>query len=97
MQETRVQLMGWEDQWQPTVPGKSHGQKNLVGCIVHGVARVRQDLTTKPKPSMTLFSGGFSLSRFPLACGSPSTPKLPIPEDILLSRYFPQSPRVESY
>ena len=52
---------------------------------------------SEPKPSMTLVSGDFSLNRFPLACGSPATPQLPISEDTLLSQYFPQSPRVESY
>ena len=38
MQETWVQSLGWEDpwrkEWQPTpvsLPGESHGQKNLVG------------------------------------------------------------------
>ena len=37
VQETRVQSLGWEDplekEWQPTpvsLPGKSHGQRNLV-------------------------------------------------------------------
>ena len=38
MQETWVQSLGWEDpwrkEWQPTpvsLPGESHGQRNLVG------------------------------------------------------------------
>ena len=38
MQETRVQLLGWEDtwrrKWQPTavfLPGESHGQRSLTG------------------------------------------------------------------
>ena len=38
VQETRVQLPGWEDpwrrKWQPTpvfLPGKSHGQRTLAG------------------------------------------------------------------
>ena len=38
MQETQVQSLGWEDllekTWQPTpvfLPGKFHGQRNLVG------------------------------------------------------------------
>ena len=39
MQETRLPSLGWEDplegrKWQPTpvfFPGKSHGQKSLVG------------------------------------------------------------------
>ena len=47
MQETRVQFLGQEDplgkEWQPTpvfLPGKSHGQRSLVGYSL-GVARVR--------------------------------------------------------
>ena len=39
MQETWVQALGWEDpwrrKWQSTpvlLPGKSHGQRRLVGC-----------------------------------------------------------------
>ena len=41
--ETRVQFLGWEDPWrrnlQPTsvfLPGKFHGQRNLVGYIPWG-------------------------------------------------------------
>ena len=30
------------------LPGKSHGQRSLVGYIVHGVAKVGHNLTTKP-------------------------------------------------
>jgi len=36
--------------WQPTpvfLPGKSHGQRSLAGCIVHGVTRVGHDFATK--------------------------------------------------
>ena len=32
----------WRRQWHPTpvlLPGKSHGRRSLVGCIVHGVAK----------------------------------------------------------
>ena len=43
MQETWVQSLGWEDPlekgWQPTpvfLPGKSHGQRNLVGYSPEG-------------------------------------------------------------
>ena len=43
VQETRVLPLGWEDhlkrKWQPTLvslPGKSHGQKSLVGCSPWG-------------------------------------------------------------
>ena len=31
----------WRRKWQPTLvclPGKSHGQRSLAGCVVHGVA-----------------------------------------------------------
>ena len=43
MQETRVQALGWEDpwrrKWQSTpvlLPGKSHGQRRLVGYSLWG-------------------------------------------------------------
>ena len=46
MQETLVQPLGrenpWRRKWQPTpvsVPGKSHGQKSLADCTVHGVTK----------------------------------------------------------
>ena len=32
------------------MPGKPHGQRNLAGYTVHGVARVRHDLATKQPP-----------------------------------------------
>ena len=42
-QEIRVRSLGWEDplerKWQPTpvsLPGKSHGQRSLVGCSPWG-------------------------------------------------------------
>ena len=38
--------VGWRRQWHPTpvlLPGKSHGQRSLVGCI-HGVANSRARL-----------------------------------------------------
>ena len=38
----------WRRQWHPTpvlLPGKSHGQRSLVGYIVHGVARSRTRLS----------------------------------------------------
>ena len=44
-----------EKEMQPTpvfLPGKSHGQRSLVGYIVHGVARVTHDLATRP-PSLS--------------------------------------------
>ena len=39
----------WRTKWQPTsvCPGKSHGQRNLLGYTVHGVARVGHNLVTK--------------------------------------------------
>ena len=43
MQETQVRSLGWEDplekEWQPipvSLPGKSHGQRNLVDCSPWG-------------------------------------------------------------
>ena len=53
----------WKRKWQPTpvfLPGKSHGHRRLQFCslsvahrwaTVHGVAKVGQDLVTKPPPS----------------------------------------------
>ena len=41
-----TQQFYWRRQWQPTpvlLPGKSCGQRSVVGCTVHGVARVRHD------------------------------------------------------
>ena len=57
MQETWVQFLGQEDPLEKEVAthsrilawGKSHGQMSL-GATVHGVARVRRDLVTKPPP-----------------------------------------------
>ena len=53
MQETWVQSLGWEDpwrkEWQPTpvsLPGESHGQRNLAGCSPRG-HRVRHDWVTE--------------------------------------------------
>ena len=40
----------WRRKGQPTpvfLPGKSYGQRSLVGSV-HGVTRVRHDLVTKP-------------------------------------------------
>ena len=43
VQETWVRSLGWEEslekKWQPTpvsLPGKSHGQRSLVGCSPWG-------------------------------------------------------------
>ena len=53
VQETQVQSLGWEEpwrrKWQPApvfLPGKSHGQRNLVGYSPWGHKRVRHDLAT---------------------------------------------------
>ena len=53
-QETQVRSLGWEDPWrrkrQPMpvfLPGKSHGQRSLVGYSPWGSQRVRHDLATK--------------------------------------------------
>ena len=54
MLETRVWSLGWEDplgrKWQPTpvlLPGKSHGQRSLVGYS-HGVAKSQTRLSDFP-------------------------------------------------
>ena len=53
-QETWILSLGWEGpwrrKWQPTpvfLPGKSHGQRSLVGYSLFG-QRVGHDLATKP-------------------------------------------------
>ena len=50
-----VRKVPWGRKWLPTpafLPGKSHGERSLVGCT-HAVARVGHDLVTKlpPPPS----------------------------------------------
>ena len=54
MQETEVWSlvgkMSWRRKWQPTplfFPGKSHGQRTLVGYSLWGNKRARHDLATK--------------------------------------------------
>ena len=45
-----VRKIPWWRKWQPTpvfLPGKSHGQKRLVGYSLWGHKRVRYDLVTK--------------------------------------------------
>ena len=51
MQETRVPSLGWEDPLEKeiatnstTLPGKSHGQRSLVGYI-HGVSKSQIQLS----------------------------------------------------
>ena len=55
MQEVQGQSLGREDplekEWRLTpvfLPGKSHGQRSLVGSM--GSQRVRHNLATKPPP-----------------------------------------------
>ena len=55
MWETRVRSLGWEVPWRkkwqsPPVllPGKSHGQRSLVGYTVHGVAKSQIRLSNFP-------------------------------------------------
>ena len=61
MQETRVRSLSWEDswrrKWQPApvvLPGKSHGQRSLVGYSPWGLQRVRHDLATKQQQPQSL-------------------------------------------
>ena len=45
-----VKKIPWRRKWQPTpvfLPGKSHGQRSLVGYSSWGHKRVRRDLATK--------------------------------------------------
>ena len=58
MQETWGRSLGWEDpqeeRRQPTpvsLPGKSHGQRSLVGYSPWGHKRIRHDRATKQKNS----------------------------------------------
>ena len=40
----------WRSKWQPTLvflPGKSHGQRSLVGCTPWGCKRVKHDLVNE--------------------------------------------------
>ena len=46
----------WRRKWQPTpvfLPGKSHGQRNLVGYSPWGCKRVERDLATKINNNFT--------------------------------------------
>ena len=70
MQEIQVQTLVQEDLlrrgWQPTpifFPGKSHGQRNLVGYSPWGVNRVRHDLATNQQKTA-----------HPLSLGAASSP-----------------------
>ena len=52
---SRIRKIPWRRKWQPTplfLPGKSHGQRSLVGYSPYGLyARVGYNLATKPAPS----------------------------------------------
>ena len=53
-----------EGKWQPTpvvLPGKSHGQRSLVGYSPWGRKRVRNDLVTKQQQKVTLQNDAFRL------------------------------------
>ena len=53
-----------EGKWQPTpvvLPGKSHGQRSLVGYSPWGRKRVRNDLVTKQQQKVTLQNDVFRL------------------------------------
>ena len=48
--DSRVGKIPWRRKWQPApvfLPGKSHGQRSLVGCNPRGCKRVRHNLVTK--------------------------------------------------
>ena len=64
MQELCIQSLGqkdpWRRKWQPTpvfLPGKSYGQRSLVGYSPLDNKRVRHDLVTQRQPQFqnTLF------------------------------------------
>ena len=67
MQETWVQSLGWEDPMEREIETHSSifaweipGQRSLAGYIVHGVAKVGNDLVTDqrwPIGEKTLFKG----------------------------------------
>ena len=59
MQDIWVRFLGWEDApgerngnpLQYSCPENPHGLCSLPGSSVHGIARVRHDLATKPTPT----------------------------------------------
>ena len=64
--EPWVGKIPWRRKWQPTpvfLPGKSHGQRSLVGC--RGVTRVGYSLMTKPPP---MNSGYWWMMRLQINC-----------------------------
>ena len=56
----------WKRKWQPTwvfLPGKSHGQRSLVGYSPWGHKKVRHDLATKHQQTIRLLINAISFSR----------------------------------
>ena len=56
-----VRKMPWRREWLPTpvfLPGEFHGQRSLIGYIIHGVARSRTQLSNEHTytPSANNFS-----------------------------------------
>ena len=78
VQEIWVRSLGWEDPrrrtWQPTpvsLPGKSHGQKSLVGCSPWG----RKELGTTERLTLTYVQLCLTLCD-PMYCSTPAFPVL---------------------
>ena len=71
-----------EGKWQPTpvfLPGKSHGQRSLVGYI-HGVSRVGRNLVTKLPRRLDMVYRSSPVDAFPFflsKCQASSTSSLP--------------------
>ena len=54
--DPRVRKIPWSRKWQLTpvlLPGESHGQRNLVGYIVHGVRKSQTQLSDCAHPMYT--------------------------------------------
>ena len=66
----------WRGEWQPTLvhlPGESHGQRNLVGYIVHGVTESQTGLKCAPVNALEacfLSTGSFSYLLYCFTAGS---------------------------
>ena len=62
-----VRKIPWRRKWQPTpvfLPGKSHGQRSLVGCSSRGRKGVGHNLTTKQQLSVVWSSFNYSVRVF---------------------------------
>ena len=93
-----VRKIPWRRKWQPTpvfFPGKSHGQRSLVGCSPHGVVKSQTQLSEHTCTRKALYSvlSSFSIrcpklvrnhSGFILAYQSPLARKLWHPTPVLL-------------